>query len=237
MDGVGFVDVAHVSVVLPDGRVLLDDVSFRVGEGVKAALVGANGAGKTTLLRMLAGDLAPRAGARRPCSGGLGVMRAVHRLGPRRPTTVRDLLLGRRAAGRCGRPASGWRRPSWRSMEADDEPTQLRYANALADWGDAGGYDAEVAVGHRDRRRARRAATTGRSSARCGRCRAASRSGWCWRRCCAARTRCCCSTSRTTTSTCPASGGWRSGCAETPQDGAARQPRPGAARPRGRPAW
>jgi len=27
----GYVDVAHVSVLLPDGRVLLDDVSFRVG--------------------------------------------------------------------------------------------------------------------------------------------------------------------------------------------------------------
>src|SRR5438132_1185758 len=29
-------------------------------------------------------------------------------------------------------------------MEADDEPAQLRYAKALTDWGDAGGYDAEV---------------------------------------------------------------------------------------------
>ena len=54
---VGHVEVAHVSHVLPDGRVLLDDVSFRVGEGITAALVGPNGAGKTTLLRMVAGDL------------------------------------------------------------------------------------------------------------------------------------------------------------------------------------
>ena len=29
-------------------------------------------------------------------------------------------------------------------MERDDEPTQLRYAQALADWADAGGYEAEV---------------------------------------------------------------------------------------------
>ena len=29
-------------------------------------------------------------------------------------------------------------------MERDDEPTQLRYATALAEWGDAGGYEAEV---------------------------------------------------------------------------------------------
>jgi len=35
---VGHVDVAGVRYELPDGRVLLDDVSFRVGEGALAAL-------------------------------------------------------------------------------------------------------------------------------------------------------------------------------------------------------
>ena len=55
----GYVDVTGVRHTLPDGRVLLDDVNFRVGEGVKAALVGPNGAGKTTLLRLIAGDLTP----------------------------------------------------------------------------------------------------------------------------------------------------------------------------------
>ncbi len=70
----GHVDVAGVRYELPDGRVLLDDVSFRVGEGAKVALVGANGAGKTTLLRIVTGDLVPHAGAVTR-SGGLGVMR------------------------------------------------------------------------------------------------------------------------------------------------------------------
>ena len=59
---------------LPDGRVLLDDVSFRVGDGAKVALVGANGAGKTTLLRIITGDLVPHAGVVTR-TGGLGVMR------------------------------------------------------------------------------------------------------------------------------------------------------------------
>ena len=59
---------------LPDGRVLLDDVSFRVGEGATVALVGPNGSGKTTLLRIIAGDLDPTSGSVSR-SGGLGVMR------------------------------------------------------------------------------------------------------------------------------------------------------------------
>src|SRR5437868_7300212 len=70
----GYVDVAGVGHTLPDGRVLFADVSFRVGEGAKVALVGPNGAGKTTLLRMVAGDLPVRDGAVAR-SGGLGVMR------------------------------------------------------------------------------------------------------------------------------------------------------------------
>ena len=53
----GHLDVNAVSFSLPDGRRLLRDVTFRVGEGAKVALIGPNGTGKTTLLRILAGDL------------------------------------------------------------------------------------------------------------------------------------------------------------------------------------
>jgi ATPase subunit of ABC transporter with duplicated ATPase domains len=137
----GYVDVQAVSYVLPDGRVLFADASFRVGEGSKTALVGANGTGKTTLLRIVAGDVSPSAGtvAR---DGGLGVMRQF--IGSiRDDTEVRDLLLdlappGVRDAGRALEAAE------LAMMERDDERNQMRYAQALADWGDAGGYDAEV---------------------------------------------------------------------------------------------
>ena len=137
----GHIEVAHVSHALPDGRVLLDDVSFRVGDGMVAALVGPNGAGKTTLIRLAAGDLDPQSGSV-TSSGGVGVMRQFVG-GIRDESTVRDLLLSispprvREAAARLDAAELAM-------MERDDEPTQLRYAAALAEWGDAGGYQAEV---------------------------------------------------------------------------------------------
>ena len=86
----GHIDVQRVSFSLPDGRPLLDDVSFRVGEGVVAALVGANGAGKSTLLRFIAGEDQPHEGAI-SISGGLAVMPQF--IGQMNRGTLRDLLL------------------------------------------------------------------------------------------------------------------------------------------------
>ena len=137
----GYVDVQSLSYVLPDGRALFAEASFRVGDGTKTALVGANGTGKTTLLRIIAGDLVPSDGAVAR-DGGLGVMRQF--IGSiRDDTEVRDLLLdlappGVRLAGRALEAAE------LAMMETDTEKTQMRYAQALADWGDAHGYDAEV---------------------------------------------------------------------------------------------
>jgi len=136
---VGHVDVAGVRYELPDGRVLLDDVSFRVGEGAKVALVGANGAGKTTLLRIITGDVAPHAGAVTR-SGGLGVMR---QMVGRDATSVRELLLSV-SPSRVQKAAADVERWELALMDTDDERTQMKYAEALAEWGDAGGYDMEV---------------------------------------------------------------------------------------------
>jgi ATPase subunit of ABC transporter with duplicated ATPase domains len=137
----GHVDLSGVSYHLPDGRILLDDVSFRVGEGAVVALVGANGSGKTTLLRIIAGDLDATSGSVSR-SGGLGVMRQF--IGSIRDTsTVRDLLYSL-APRRLQDAAAEVDRLELVLMEDDSEANQLRYAQALADYGDAGGYQAEV---------------------------------------------------------------------------------------------
>jgi ATPase subunit of ABC transporter with duplicated ATPase domains len=139
MQSMGYVDVAGAGFVLPDGRELFSDVSFRVGEGSKVALVGPNGAGKTTLLRMVAGDLPMQTGSIAR-SGGLGVMRQfIGMIGDDR--TLFDLAIS------LVEPTlrKAWERVSGAAESLDEtERSQLAYANALALWGEAGGYDAEV---------------------------------------------------------------------------------------------
>jgi ATP-binding cassette subfamily F protein uup len=43
-------------------RVLLDDVTWRIGPGDRIGLVGVNGSGKTTLMRMITGEVVPTVG-------------------------------------------------------------------------------------------------------------------------------------------------------------------------------
>ncbi|MFD8807456.1 ATP-binding cassette domain-containing protein [Streptomyces sp. NPDC059597] len=137
----GHLEAAHLEYHLPDGRTLLGDVSFRVGEGAVVALVGPNGAGKTTLLRLISGELKPHGGTV-TVGGGLGVMRQF--VGSvRDETTVRDLLVsvappGIRTAARAVDKAEH------AIMTVDDEAAQLAYAQALADWAEVRGYESET---------------------------------------------------------------------------------------------
>ena len=137
----GHLDINTVNFTLPDGRPLLSDVSLRVGEGAKVALIGPNGTGKTTLGRIIAGDLVAHEGAVTR-SGGLGVMRQF--VGSvRDDSTVRDLLLSV-APEPLRRSAAEIDRTELLMMERDSEADQMAYAHALVAWGDVGGYDYET---------------------------------------------------------------------------------------------
>ena len=141
MTAMGFLEAGGLAYQLSDGRQLFSDVTFRVSPGQVTAIVGENGAGKTTLLRILSGELTPADGGV-VVQGGLGVMPQF--IGSvRDDSTVRDLLLavatpGLRAA------AKELDDVELLLMETDDEPTQMRYADALSAWGELGGYDIEV---------------------------------------------------------------------------------------------
>ncbi|WP_307080031.1 ABC-F family ATP-binding cassette domain-containing protein [Streptomyces canus] len=137
----GHLEAAHLEYYLPDGRALLGDVSFRVGEGAVVALVGPNGAGKTTLLRLISGELKPHGGTV-TVSGGLGVMRQF--VGSvRDETTVRDLLVSV-APPRIREAAQAVDRAEHLIMTVDDEAAQLKYAQALSDWAEVRGYESET---------------------------------------------------------------------------------------------
>ncbi|MFC8759450.1 ABC-F family ATP-binding cassette domain-containing protein [Streptomyces sp. NPDC057193] len=137
----GHVEAAHLEYYLPDGRVLLGDASFRVGEGAVVALVGANGAGKTTLLRLISGELQPHGGSV-TVSGGLGVMPQF--VGSvRDESTVRDLLVSV-AQPRIREAAKAVDEAEHLIMTVDDEAAQMKYAQALSDWAEVQGYEAET---------------------------------------------------------------------------------------------
>ncbi|MEU9399163.1 ATP-binding cassette domain-containing protein [Streptomyces sp. SID4985] len=137
----GHLEAAHLEYHLPDGRTLLGDVSFRVGEGAVVALVGPNGAGKTTLLRLISGELKPHGGTV-TVGGGLGVMRQF--VGSvRDETTVRDLLVSVAPPG-IRTAAKAVDEAEHALMTVDDEAAQLAYAQALADWAEVRGYESET---------------------------------------------------------------------------------------------
>lgn len=137
----GHIDVSAISLTLPDGRPLLDEVTFRVGAGSTSALIGPNGAGKTTLLRIIRGDQAPDAGAV-TIEGGLGVMDQFIGHGEA-GQTVHDLLV-RVAPRRIRIAAEALESAENALIERDEHDTQMRYATALAEYADAGGYEHET---------------------------------------------------------------------------------------------
>ena len=90
---------------------------------------------------MISGDLDPEEGSV-AITGGLGVMRQF--IGSvRDESTVRDLLLSV-APKRIRDAAAAIKETEARMYETAAEKDQMAYAEAIVEWGDAGGYDFEV---------------------------------------------------------------------------------------------
>ena len=145
----GFIDVNGVSFSLPDGRPLLAELEFRVTDGRTTALIGANGAGKSTLLRIIRGELRADEGSVH-VDGGLGVMDqfvGTGRTAPGVALTVAGLLVSV-APQRVRDAALELEASEDALIERDDTAAQMRYATALAEYAEAGGYDQEVVWDH-----------------------------------------------------------------------------------------
>ncbi|HAS12694.1 MAG TPA: ABC transporter [Acidimicrobiaceae bacterium] len=149
----GAIEVSDAGYRLPGGRTLFDDVSFRVGDGQKVAMVGANGVGKTTLLRLIATTATGE-----PHDAHTGTIRVdgraavMDQLVGMRGTggTVRDLFVSlapphvRAAADQltaAEKAMAGAERGGKPSFVAE---VGMRLAEAHGRWGDVDGYDAEV---------------------------------------------------------------------------------------------
>ncbi len=133
----GAISVSRLAWKLPGGEELFRDVAFNVGNGDRVALVGANGVGKTTLFRLITGDIQPTDGTI-SVDGQLGVMRQLVGTAEHPADTVRELLIS--VAPERLRAAD--ERLARASAALDDDP--MAYAEALANWGEIGGYDIEV---------------------------------------------------------------------------------------------
>jgi energy-dependent translational throttle protein EttA len=136
---VGTVRVSDLGWRLPGGIELLRDVSFAVRDGERAALVGANGVGKSTVLSLIAGDWAPTAGTI-SVDGRLGVMRQLVGTADTSdgPQTVGELLVS------LAPPPLQHAHAELLAAGAVATTYPMRYAHAVAAWGDAGGYQLEV---------------------------------------------------------------------------------------------
>lgn len=111
--------------VVRNGRLALENVSFRLERGERLAVVGPNGAGKTTLLSALAGLVRPSSGTVRVFGQPPGRHLCLAYL-PQRPgvewnfpATVLDVVLMGRVgqAGLLRRLTAQDRRKAWQALE------------------------------------------------------------------------------------------------------------------------
>jgi ATPase subunit of ABC transporter with duplicated ATPase domains len=132
----------HQLEVRAGARLLMSDVSFRVGAGDRVGLVGRNGGGKGTLTRILAGEGLP-AGGTVQRTGSIGYLPQDPRTGDPE-VLARDRILSARGLDTVARRL----RDAEAGMGSDDpaerERAMRRYEKADAALHAAGGYAAEA---------------------------------------------------------------------------------------------
>src|ERR1700733_7508690 len=103
------------------GKLLFEDVSFKLGPRERMTLSGRNGAGKSTLLRVLAGELSPE-------SGSLTIHRGARVALPdqRPPRDPRETPGGDGSSGRSARARGRRRLPLARPGPGSPARARLR---------------------------------------------------------------------------------------------------------------
>ena len=123
-------------------RVLMRDVTFRVGAGDKVGLVGRNGAGKTTLTRVLAGDLLP-AGGRVERTGRIGYLPQDPRSGDPE-MLARTRILDARGLGELSAGMAAAAAEMGAADAGTAEKALRRYGSLTERFEALGGYAAEA---------------------------------------------------------------------------------------------
>lgn len=138
-NSVSNIAVSELAYSPPGAEQLFFDVSFGVAAGEHAAIVGPNGVGKSTILKILTGQYEADDGE---FSIGGTFLQMTQDVGMSSPDdALRDMLIevapeGLRTAGKTLFAAEK------AMMSGHDDG--MKYAEALGDWGDLGGYDLET---------------------------------------------------------------------------------------------
>jgi ATPase subunit of ABC transporter with duplicated ATPase domains len=131
--------VSELAYSPPGADQLFFDVSFGVSPGEHAAIVGPNGVGKSTILRILTAQIKADDGE---FSIGGTFLQMTQDVGMSRPDdSLRDMLI--EVAPTALREA-GKRLFAAEKAMMSGEDDGMKYAEALGDWGDLGGYDLET---------------------------------------------------------------------------------------------
>jgi ATPase subunit of ABC transporter with duplicated ATPase domains len=131
--------VSELAYSPPGADQLFFDVSFGVSPGEHAAIVGPNGVGKSTILKILTGQYEADDGE---YSIGGTFLQMTQDVGMSRPDdSLRDMLI--EVAPTALREAGKKLFAAEKAMMGGEDDG-MKYAEALGDWGDLGGYDLET---------------------------------------------------------------------------------------------